>query len=161
MTILTGAGKKFMEELPLGFHKLSEGSPSDTIRVALYGPIASISPQNDVYTTAGEVAGGSYVAGGQILTTGLIIVGRTGSLRAGGVQFDDPYIQPVDDTSIVVSNVGVRGCMMYNASQSNRCMFTLDFGETLSPSSGILLKWGVADVVQFTDTLIPIVGKQF
>jgi hypothetical protein len=160
MAITTGAGKKFMEELGLGIHKLSEGSPSDTIKLALYGPSALISPEQDVYTTAGEVVGGGYTAGGVTLTNGLIVVGRIGSTRAGGVQFDDAYIQPVDDTQVPVANVGVRGCLMYNASQSNRTIFTLDFGTTVSPSVGILITWGVANVTKFTDAMIPILGKQ-
>jgi hypothetical protein len=161
MAIITGAGKKFMEELPLGIHVLSEGSPSDTIKLALYGPNAAISPELDAYTTAGEVVGGGYTAGGVTLATGLIIVGRLGSVRNGGSQFTFPYVQPVDDTTITVSNVGVRGCMLYNASQSNRNIFTLDFGTSVSPASGIIITWGVADVVNDKDTMIPIIGKEF
>lgn len=160
MAILTGAGQKFMEELPLGIHTLDEGSPDDVIKLALFGPNASIGPNTDSYTTNGEVAGGGYTAGGVILTTGLIIVGRIGSVRAGGVQMADiPYIQPVDDTTITVASVAVRGAMLYNASQSNRNIFTLDFGQIVSPSIGLTINWAVADVLVIEDTLIPIIGN--
>lgn len=163
MAIVTGAGLKFMEELPLGIHKLSEGTPSDTIKVALYGPNAILSPTiAETYTTAGEVVGSGYTAGGVTLTNGLVVVGASGSARSGGVQFlQGSYIQPKDDVSIAIANVAVRGLLMYNATQSNRTMFVLDLGQTVSPSVGILLKWAVADVVNFEDTLIPIIGKQF
>lgn len=157
MTINSGAGIKFMEELPLGIHTLAEGTP-DTIMLALYGPNASLTPSHDSYTTSGEVVGGGYSAGG--VAVPLIIVGRSGSARAGGLQFPDgPYIQPVDDTAIAVTGVGIRGCMLYNASQSNRNIFTLDFGQTLSPSVGLTIAWGVGGVVTFSDTLIQLLGK--
>ena len=163
MSIKTGAGRKFMEELPLGIHVLSEGSPSDTIKVALFGPNSIISPSMTVYVpTAGEVVGSGYTAGGVVLTSGMVMVGTSGSSRAGGVQFPEgSYLQPAEDTTIGIANVAVRGCMMYNASQGNRNMFTLDFGDTVSPSVGLVLKWGVAGVVNFSDTLIPIIGKEF
>jgi len=160
MTITTGAGKKFMEELPLGIHALSEGAPSDVIKVALYGPNAILAPTTDTYTASGEVSGGGYVAGG-VIVAGLTIVGSAGSSRGGGPQFDDPYINPTADTSLFVAAVGVRGLMMYNASQGNRNIFTLDFGATFSPATGILLKWGLSNIVDVNDVLIPLMGNQF
>lgn len=163
MSITTGVGKKFLEELPLCIHTLAEGNPSsDIIKVALYGPAAIIGPElTEAYTTDGEVSGSGYTAGGVTLDTGLIVVGRSGSSRNGGVQFEHPYIQPVDNTQVSVSGVAVRGCLMYNASQDNRTIFTLDFGDTVSPTAGIVLNWGVAGVTQFKDTLIPLTGQIF
>lgn len=151
-----------MEELPLGIHTLAEGVPvSDTIKCALYGPNASLGPSTDAYILGGEVVGGGYTAGGVELTTGLMVVGSQGSPRNGGPQFGNAYIQPVDDTIITVANVAVRGCLLYNVSQNNRTIFTLDFGESLSPSVGIILTWGIASVVAETDALIPIQGRNF
>lgn len=158
MTITTGLGRKFREELPLGIHVFFEGSPSDTIMLALYGPNASLSPVIDAYTTDGEVSGGGYSAGG--VAVPLTIVGASGSVRQDGAQFTSPYINPTEDTSIAVSGVGVRGIMLYNASKSDRNIFTLDFGATLTPSTGILLQWGLDNVTALTDALIPLVGNQ-
>lgn len=155
MTIITGVGKKFLEELPLGIHTLSEGTP-DTIKCALYGPDANLSPATEVYTSTGEVSGGGYSAGGAAVP--LTVVGSAGSSRAGGVQFEHPYIQPTSDLTITVSGVAVRGFMIYNASQSNRCMFVGDFGSSRTPSSGIQFTWAVADVTQFSQVLIPLIG---
>lgn len=159
MTILTGVGYKFLEELSLGTHVLSEGTP-DTIKVALYGPSANLSPSLDQYTTTGEIAGGSYSAGGVTLSGGLVVVGRTGSARNAGVQFSEAaYLQPANDTSVSIGGVGIRGCLMYNASKSNRTIFTLDFGTTFTPSSGISIQWGVAGVAGFDEVLIPLLGQ--
>jgi len=160
MAIVTGAGIKFMEELPLGIHTLAEGVP-DTIMVALYGPNASIGPGTDAYTPVGEVVGSGYVAGGVVLANGLIVVGASGSSRAGAAQFNaTPYINPVDDLTINIQNVAVRGCLMYNLSQGNRVIFSLDFGDTVSPSTNILIQWGLSNIASVNDVLIPIIGKQ-
>lgn len=159
MSITTGVGKKFLEELGLGVHVLSEGSPTDTIKVALYGPNAIIAPTVDAYTTSGECSGGGYSAGGDTLGDDLVIVGASGSARSDGTQFTHPYINPLNDVTITIAGVAVRGLMMYNASQSNRNMFTLDFGQVVTPSVGILLPWALADVNSLTDALIPLIGN--
>jgi hypothetical protein len=158
MVIRTGAGKKFMEELPLGIHTLFEGTPDD-IKVALYGPNAIIAPTTDTYTTGGEIVGGGYTAGGVSLPSGLTVVGSSGSNRQDGTQFDNPYINPTLPLSIGVVGVAVRGCMLYNATQGDRNIFTLDFGATFTPSQGILLNWGLADVDSIDRAMIPLVGN--
>lgn len=130
------------------------------IKVALYGPNAILSPNIDTYTTSGEVAGGGYAAGGDVLTNGLIIVGASGSSRAGGPQFVNPYINPTDDITITVAGVAVRGCMLYNATQGNRNIFTLDFGSNFTPATNVLIKWGIGNVITLNDSLIPLIGNQ-
>ena len=147
-----------MEEMPIGTHILFDGSPTDTIMIALYGPSAVLSPSTGSYTTSGEVSGGGYSAGG--IAIPLTVVGASGSARADGNQFSYPYINPTDDTTIPITGVGVRGAMVYNASKSNRNIFTLDFGTTLVPSTGILIEWGLSNVIEFSDALIPLVGNQ-
>ena len=160
MAIITGIGKKFMEELPLCIHTLAEGSPSsDVIKVALYGPNAILGPTIDTYTTTGEISGGGYSAGGDTLASDLLIVGASGSTRSDGAQFSDPYINPADDITIAAVGVAVRGCVMYNSSQGNRNIFTLDFGELITPSVGILIPWGIDNVAVLSDALIPLIGN--
>lgn len=154
-TIRTGVGNKFLEELPLGIHTLSE-TGADTIKMAAYGPNAVLTPNIDAYTTTGEIAGGGYTAGG--IAVPLTMVGRLGSSRSGGVQFAFPYLQPTNDTTLSVSGVGIRGIMLYNASQSNRNIFVLDLGATITPYSQLVLSWAVGDVVDEADVLIPLVG---
>lgn len=157
MAIITSVGALFIEELPLSIHKLSEGAPSDVIRVALYGPNAVLSASTETYTTSGEVVGGGYSAGGVVLS-GLVVVGKSGSARAGGLQFSHAYIQPTEDTVITVSGVAVRGCLMYNVTQGNRTICILDFGEIKMPIASISLEWGVAGVTAFNQVLIPLIG---
>ncbi len=158
MAIKTGVGELFLEEILLGKHTLDEGSPTDTIRCALYGPDASIGPTTDVYTTTKEVSGGGYTAGGVTLV--LEVVGKVGSARSGGTQFSDgAYIQPTLVTNITFTGAACRGILMYNASQNNRTIFTLDFGQNFVPLVGVRINWAIGDVVNFSDVLIPLVGR--
>ena len=159
MTILTGVGNKFMEELPLGIHILSEGFPSDIIKVALYGPNAILHPSVDTYVTNGEISGGGYTAGGFVVPS-LTIVGAAGSSRNAAAQFDNPYINPTNDQNLAVTGVAVRGMMMYNETQGSRNMFVMDFGSNFVPSVGIQLDWGLSHIVFETDVLIPILKGQ-
>ena len=161
MAIITGIGLKFLEELPLGTHKLVEGSPTDTIKLAIYGPNAILSPSTDVYTTVGEVTGGGYSAGG--VAVPLTLVGVSGSARAGGVQFSDgSYLQPTNNTNVPFAGSGAaRGALLYNATQSNRTIFVLDLEATFVPLVGMRFNWAVADVVNFTDVLVPLIGVSF
>ena len=61
--------------------------------------------------------------------------------------------------TVTIAGVAVRGCMMYNSSQGNRNIFTMDFGSNFSPAVGITIPWAVADVLVFSDTLIPLLGR--
>jgi len=159
MAIQTGLSFDFLEELPLGIHTLAEGSPNDTIMVALYGPNAQIPRAMSTYVTTGEISGGGYSAGGKELTDGFVMVGRSGSGRNAGPQFEYSYLQPANDFQYLVSGVAIRGLMVYNASQGNRNIFTMDFGQTIIPAYGIELPWGVGTITTRAETLIPLLGQ--
>lgn len=158
MAIITGIGELFLEEILQGRHTLDEGSPTDTLKCALFGPNASIGPTTDVYSTTNEVSGGGYTAGGVTLV--LEVVGKIGSARSGGVRFaDGAYIQPTLDTSITFTGTACRGLMIYNTTVSNRNIFTLDFGQNLVPVVGVKINWALGNVVNFSDVLIPLIGR--
>lgn len=153
--ITSGVGKKFREELFLGVHALSEGA--DVLRVALYGPNADIGPDTDAYTVSGEVSGGGYTAGGVVAL--LTVVGATGSSRAAGPQFAYPYAQPTNDLEVSVTGVAVRGVMLYNSSQNNRNIFTLNLGENITPTEGLVIRWALSGVVAESHVLIPLLDR--
>ena len=152
MAIVSGIGKRFLEELGLGLHDVVD----DTIKCALYGPNATLNSDTEAYTTDGEVSGGGYAAGGDIVN--LIVVGATGSSLAGGVQFEWPYIQPDSDTTITAAGVAARGFMIYNASSSLRTIAVGDFGETRTLGQGITFGWDVDNITQYQQVLIPLRG---
>ena len=161
MAIVTGVGRKFLEELALGTHVLVEGSPTDTIKLAIYGPNSILTPSTEVYTTSGEVSGGGYTAGG--VAVPLTLVGRSGSARGDGAQFaEGSYLQPTNDTTVPFANSGAaRGALLYNASKNNRTIFVLDLEANFVPTVGMKFNWAVGDVVSWTDVLIPLIGVSF
>lgn len=150
-----------MEELALGTHVLVEGAPTDTIKLAIYGPNSVLSPSTEVYLTGGEVTGGGYTAGG--VAVPLTLVGRSGSSRADGVQFaEGSYLQPTSDTTVPFANNGAaRGALLYNSSKNNRTIFVLDLEANYVPTVGMKFNWAVADVVNWPDVLIPLIGVSF
>lgn len=160
MAITTGIGRKFLEELPVGTHKLVDGTP-DTIKLAVYGPNANIGPATDVYTTVGEVSGGGYTAGG--VAVPLSLVGRLGSSRVDGFQFTQgSYLQPTNNTDVPFAGAGAaRGVLLYNATRSNRTIFVMDFGSNFVPAVGMRFNWALGDVAVWRDVLIPLTGASF
>ena len=49
--------------------------------------------------------------------------------------------------------------MIYNTTVSNRNIFTLDFGQNLVPVVGVKINWALGNVVNFSDVLIPLIGR--
>lgn len=146
----------FMAEAAIKLHDLE----NDTIKAALYGPNANLSPSTTAYTTSGEVSGGGYTAGGA--TVGMAVIGPTGSgIGDTGTfpTFTYPYANPEADTNIIVTGVAVRGLMLYNSSQSNRNIFVLDLGESVIPSGSLQLDWGPTGITLIEHTLIPLLGN--
>ncbi len=91
---------------------------TDTLRMALYTAFADVGPTTTVYTTANEVAGTGYTAGGEIVTGATVSV----DVQSGTVYVD------FDDVSWPGASFTARGALIYNASQGNKSIAVLDFG---------------------------------
>jgi hypothetical protein len=91
---------------------------TDTLKIALYTAFSDIGPTTTVYTTANEVVGTGYTAGGVVLT-GVTINTDT---QTGTVYVD------FNDASWPGANFIARGALIYNATQSNKSVAVLDFG---------------------------------
>ena len=87
-----------------------------TLKMALYTAEANIGPDTAAYTTANEVAGTGYSAGGNVLTG--VTVSQSG--RVAYVDFDDVVWNPAAFTA--------RGALIYNADLGNLAVAVLDFG---------------------------------
>jgi hypothetical protein len=112
MALAQGLTTSFKEGMLQGIHNLA----TDTLNIALYTSDASLNAATTVYTTAGEVSGGSYVAGG-IALTGATITADNGVVC---VDFADALWDPAGFTA--------RGALIYNVSKSNASIAVLDFG---------------------------------
>ncbi|MEK9917811.1 MAG: hypothetical protein VW496_00320 [Pelagibacteraceae bacterium] len=128
MAITTAMCTTFKSELLGGIHDLD----TDSIKLALikaspsgsYG--AATTNYSDVTGASDEASGTGYSAGGQVLDGATIATSGTTAY--------------VDFTDEVFSNVTLSadGCIIYNASQSNKAICTIDFGGTVSATAGDL-----------------------
>jgi len=102
----------FKEQILKGQHDLL----TDTLKLALYYSTADLSEDTTAYTTTHEVTGGSYVAGGVVLTG--VTINTSGSIAY--VSFNNAVWNPASFTAA--------GGLIYNASKSNKSIAVLSFG---------------------------------
>ena len=136
MAITTAMCTSFKQELLGGIHDLD----TDSIKLALikasptgtYG--AATTNYSDVTGNSDEATGTNYTTGGQVLDGATISVSGTTAI----VDFTDEVFADV--------TVSVDGCIIYNASQSNKAICVIDFGGTVSATAGDLtIEFPVAD----------------
>jgi hypothetical protein len=109
--ILQTQTTSFKKELYTGVHNLS----TNTLKIALYTAAADLNESTTVYTTAAEVTGGGYVAGGVTLTG--VTISSSG------------YTAYVDFANVVFNaSVTARCALIYNVTQGNKSIAVLDFG---------------------------------
>jgi hypothetical protein len=87
-----------------------------TLRMALYTADADLGAGTLTYTTANEVVGTGYVAGGNTLTNVTVLTSGTTAY----LDFDDVVWNPAGFTA--------RGAIIYNTSLGNLAVAVLDFG---------------------------------
>lgn len=110
-SILQTQTTSFKAELYQAVHNLT----ADTLKIALYTANANLNEATTVYTTAGEVTGGGYTAGGVVLTgTTIQTSGSTAYVNFDNVVFN--------------ASVTARCALIYNASKANKAIAVLDFG---------------------------------
>lgn len=132
MAITTAMCNSFKEELLGGVHDLD----TDTIMIALikssptgtYG--ASTTNYSDVTGNSDEASGTGYTATGQALSAP---TDGTSSIinLSGSTAFVDFLDEVFEDVS-----VSADGCIIYNASQSNKAIAVFDFGGTVTSTNG-------------------------
>ena len=109
--ILQTQTTSFKTQLYTGVHNLL----TDTLKIALYTANANLNEATTVYTTAAEVTGGGYVAGGVVLTG--VTINSSG------------YTAYVDFADVVFNaSVTARCALIYNVTQGNKSIAELDFG---------------------------------
>ena len=129
MAITQAMATSFKTELLNGIHAFGTtvvrgATTADTFKLALYTSSATLDSTNTAYTATNEASGTNYVAGGEALTA----VAPTSSGTTAILDFNDLTFSSVTITA--------RGCMIYNSTQSNKCVCVLDFGSDKSASAG-------------------------
>jgi hypothetical protein len=102
----------FKAELYQAIHDLT----TDTLKLALYTADANLDASTTVYTSANEITGTGYSAGGNVVTGAAI----SSSGYTAWVTFNNVLWVPAAFTT--------RCALLYNASKANRSIAVLDFG---------------------------------
>lgn len=106
----------FKKECYTGTH-IIKATGGDVFKIALYNNTATLSAATTVYTTAGEITGTNYTAGGIALTN-----------KEPG-EFGTTAFAQWESTSFAnLTASGIRGALIYNSTKSNRAVAVIDFG---------------------------------
>lgn len=123
MAITSTLTTSFKKELLLGNHNFTN-STGDTYKLALYTSSATLGATTTSFTTTGQASGTNYTSGGAALTN----VTPTSS---GTTAFTD-----FADLTFGTATITARGCMIYNSSDSNKSVATIDFGGDKTSTAG-------------------------
>ena len=130
MAITTAMCNSFKQELLGGVHDLD----TNTLKIALIRNSTAASPigtYGAATTNYSDVTGNSDEASGTNYTTG-------GNTLAGATISLDGSTAIIDftDTTWASATVSADGCIIYNTSQANKAIATIDFGGTKTSTNG-------------------------
>lgn len=117
----------FCNAFKLDLLAMTPHAPTDTYKIALFGPAARLSELTTTYSATGEVPeNGDYVAGGQVLE-GLMtrLDGRSACLTWK------------QNPRWARTSVAAAGALIYNASKGNRACAVLDFGGIVTSTNSM------------------------
>lgn len=123
----------FAQNLLKGLENFNTGTPY-TYKIALYNANADLSSTTTAYTTANEITGTGYVAGGKVVVP------------------TAPGLDPINNTAFFSfanavwnpANFTARGALVYNSTTGAAC-FVLDFGSDKTATSTFTVTFPVAD----------------
>jgi hypothetical protein len=121
MALQQTATTSFKIEVLQAVHNFGPASP-DTFKIALYTGNADIGPDTTVYTTADEVSGAGYTAGGEVLTISQAPVAAQNlqQVPTAYISFA-PAVWPA-------AGFTARGALIYNSTKGDKAVAVLDFG---------------------------------
>ena len=123
MAITSTLTSSFKKELLLGNHNFTNSS-GDTYKLALYTSSATLGATTTSFTTTGQASGTNYTSGGGTLTNVTPTISGTTA------------ITDFADLTFSTATITARGCMIYNSSDSNKSVATIDFGGDKTSTAG-------------------------
>ena len=123
MAITSTLTTSFKKELLEAVHNF-KNSGGDTFKLALYTSSATMGAATTAYATTNQVTGTNYTAGGGTLT-------RVDPPSSGTTGFTD-----FADLTFGTATVTARGCLIYNSTDSNKSVATIDFGGDKTSTAG-------------------------
>jgi hypothetical protein len=130
MAITQAMATSFKVEILDGIHAFGTtvvrgSTAADSFYLALYTSAATLDATTAAYTATNEASGTGYVAGGQLLS---VSTAPTSTSTTAWLNFANE--------TWTSSSITARGCMIYNYSQSNKCVAVLDFGADKTSTDG-------------------------
>lgn len=122
MAITSAIATSFKQEILVEGHNLTNGA--DSIKLALYTSSATMGAGTTAYSTAQEVSGTNYSAGGSALTNVTPAISGTTA------------VCDFADLTFGTATVTARGCLMYNSTNSNKALCAIDFGGDKTSTAG-------------------------
>jgi len=123
MAITSTLTTSFKVELLKGNHNFTNSS-GDTMKLALYTSSATLGATTTSFVTTGQASGTGYSTGGGTLTN------QTPSATGTTAVTD------FSDLTFGTATITARGCMIYNSSDSNKSVATIDFGGDKTSTAG-------------------------
>ena len=123
MAITSTLTTSFKKELLEATHNF-KASGGNSFKLALYTSSATMGAATTAYTTTAEVSGTNYTAGGAALT-------NINPTSAGTTGFTD-----FADLTFGTATVTARGCMIYNDTNGDKSVATIDFGGDKTSTAG-------------------------
>ena len=122
MAITQAVCTSFKQEILVEGHNLTNGA--DSIKLALYTSSATMGASTAAFTTTNQVSGTNYSSGGGTLTN---VTPSTSGTTA---------IVDFADFTFGTATVTARGCLLYNSTNSNKALCTIDFGGDKTSTAG-------------------------
>ena len=123
MAITSTLTTSFKKELLEGTHNF-KASGGNSFKLALYTSSATLGAATTAFTTTGQASGTNYTSGGAALTN----IDPTSSGTTGFTDFAD--------LTFGTATVTARGCMIYNDTNSDKSVATIDFGGDKTSTAG-------------------------
>ena len=123
MAITSTLTTSFKKELLEAKHNFL-ASGGNSFKLALYTSSATMGATTTAYSPSQEASGTNYTAGGSALTN----VNPTSSGTTGFTDFSD--------LTFGTATVTARGCLIYNDTNSDRSVATIDFGGDKTSTAG-------------------------
>ena len=123
MAISSTLTTSFKKELLEAVHNF-KNSGGDTFKLALYTSSATLGATTTAFTTTGQASGTNYTSGGAALTN--VTPSATGTTA----------VTDFADLTFSTATITARSCMIYNDTNSDKSVATIDFGGDKTSTAG-------------------------
>ena len=123
MAITSAVCSSFKQEVLVGTHNFTATS-GNSFKLALYTSSATLGAATTAFTTTGQASGTNYTSGGNALTNITPVLSGTTA------------VCDFADLNFGTATITARGCMIYNDTNSDKAVCTIDFGGDKTSTAG-------------------------